>query len=264
MNNVSVAKLTLDMLGPLSVYLFCLIGYFFIDRSIFKKALLITLLAHIITPTLKEVFQHPLPATAGSQAYGFPSGHTLLISLFYFWIILNYKRITIRSVCSIVLIVFSIAIVVAGYHYPKDVLAALVVSLTTCLAFKRYIFNNKTEHLQDRTYGIIITFLYVAFVFVYSWRGKLFFQFYPPLIPVCFLSGYFLGKWMLKHIKTTIKQTPIHKTIYIIIIISSFFALISFSNCCAILKGAKFLLLGFLMYVLNPRYTDPHLSLIKT
>ena len=59
-----------------------IIGMIFIDRQLFVKAALVTLLTMYINPVLKQLFGIPLASHLG-DGFAFPSGHMQVTAAFW-------------------------------------------------------------------------------------------------------------------------------------------------------------------------------------
>jgi undecaprenyl-diphosphatase len=85
---------------------------------------------------LKHMFKWPLPETCPGHGYGFPSGHTNFMTVFYVWIVVVNKNFILRFVVVVLWITSIISLVLAGYHYHIDVILAVPFSIFSIVLYK--------------------------------------------------------------------------------------------------------------------------------
>lgn len=144
--------------------LIIIIGFIFYKRSIFAHALVLLLFTNVYNFWLKSLFKMPLPPALGSSNYGFPSGHTHSSVVFWGWLAISFKQWWMRALCLAIAVGHGFAIVEAGYHYPKDVVAAFAFAGVT-LAIYRLALKQKVFEKTPALLGIILAGL--SFVLLY-------------------------------------------------------------------------------------------------
>lgn len=137
----------------------CILYIFSNKDKHYKEMICLMFLTMLYNSILKEVFKLPLPETCKANCYSFPSGHMNFQSVFYIWMIFANKNNLFRIVLFIFLGITGIAIVLAGYHFARDVIITPIFSLSFILLFKYIIKKLNNEN------NLGSLFLIIAFVF---------------------------------------------------------------------------------------------------
>lgn len=124
---------TLMTTNKFVVIFIILLGYNFLKKDIFGRTFVIFAFAMILNAFLKSLFQIPLPP--GLTGWGFPSGHMFASSILWGWLCWEYKNKYLYIFSSILLICVGIALVHFGYHYPSDVIGALLFVIPTLFLY---------------------------------------------------------------------------------------------------------------------------------
>lgn len=125
------------------IFVAALITLFLVYKGFTKSGVLVflTLFSSPLAGVLKELFKSARPSTIGlnmflpSDVYGFPSGHTMLYTVFFgFLIYLSVKlkefpkwlRIAVSIISFYFIALIGVSRVILGYHYIKDVVGGYV------------------------------------------------------------------------------------------------------------------------------------------
>ncbi|EKD99924.1 MAG: PAP2 family protein [uncultured bacterium] len=128
----------------ISVVLFAV--SFLIYKRYLKDALYtaISAFSYFLDVLLKELFRSPRPFTTAldfsfmDSGYGFPSGHTMVYTVFFGYIIylmLKLKklnktlRLVVGVIASYLVILIGASRVVLGFHYTKDVIGGYIFGI---------------------------------------------------------------------------------------------------------------------------------------
>lgn len=175
--------------GVYGLVIFSIFGFVFIDRKVFRYCIYLMMLTMIYNTILKNIFQIPLPATCPTTGYGFPSGHSHFVSIFYIWLILHYKNNILRTVCLLMMICFYCTMVYLGYHRILEVCAAGVFALVSVVLYNRFVTSS------DDFYRISV-FTIILAIFLASETQTLMMP-QIAMIPVAMLIlFYVLLSWM--------------------------------------------------------------------
>jgi len=104
---------------------FCvfMVGYLFLDKVIYSRALCLLLFTVIYNVYLKQLFQMPLPAYM-HEGFAFPSGHMHSAFVFWGYLATQYRSIMVKAMLGAMIIIGGYGLVYSGYHYPQDILGA--------------------------------------------------------------------------------------------------------------------------------------------
>ena len=114
-----------------------------------KTSLLIWLnlgISALLNQILKHIIQRPRPTEfriIDESGYSFPSGHSMVSTAFYgFLIYLIYKNVKNKylkfgliTVLSLLIIMIGISRIYLGVHYTSDVLAGFLISISYLIVF---------------------------------------------------------------------------------------------------------------------------------
>jgi undecaprenyl-diphosphatase len=89
---------------------------------------------------LKDIFKSPLPETAPSQNYAFPSGHMNFATMFYMWVIFQQKtRMPTKILIATILISTGWSMVYVGYHHPLDIIMTPIFPTIVLLIYYKFL-----------------------------------------------------------------------------------------------------------------------------
>ncbi|WP_169568953.1 phosphatase PAP2 family protein [Sneathiella limimaris] len=117
--------------------LFGAIGFWFVDKDVFRRALLMLLIAALLNSVLKEFFALPRPIVTAlyeAEGYSFPSGHSQTAAAFWGWIAFEYRK--------------------------RRILPGLLIGLAGLVALSRPYLG--VHHFHDVAGGLILGFLQVG------------------------------------------------------------------------------------------------------
>ena len=129
-------------------------------------------LSVVLTATLKAIFRHELPDTFfKTHTWAFPSGHagfaTSICFSFAYEIYFRYKNKYIRTLSNIFFLTITLLeglrVVLEGYHYPKDVVAAIVIIGFYTIFIYRVLFKQS----QKKQVIFIISNILIALCVAY-------------------------------------------------------------------------------------------------
>lgn len=147
--------------GVYGIIILSIFGFVFIDRKIFGCFLYLAMLTMIYNTILKNIFQMPLPETCPSTGFGFPSGHSHFISVFYIWLMVHYKNNILRILCLLMIMFSWYSMVYLGFHYTFDVCAASIFALCSVLLYKHFI-EEKGDFYEISLFSIALAILFAS------------------------------------------------------------------------------------------------------
>jgi len=114
---------------------FISIGYWNINKVIFRQALIILLIATFISAHLKELFQ--IPPLPNHSSWSFPSGHMLTSSVFWGYICIKFHKLWLYIVSAFILALIAYSLVFFGHHLIQDVLASFGFASITLFIYHK-------------------------------------------------------------------------------------------------------------------------------
>ncbi len=142
-----------------SVVIISIFGFVFVDRKIFRCCLYLMMLTMIYNTILKNIFQMLPPKTCPSINFGFPSGHSHFISVFYIWVVLHYKNNILRVLCLLMIMFLWYSMVYLGFHYAFDACVASVFALCSVLLYKHFI-EEKGDFYKISLFSIMLAIFF--------------------------------------------------------------------------------------------------------
>lgn len=116
-------KILLLVMGILAIFLFFIKEY---KKSIF--ILTTAFFGAVITLIIKNTVQRPRPLPELFDGYSFPSGHSVVVALFFLSLLfIVNKQEVLRRISIMCLIIVPISRVTLGAHYVTDVIAGLLL-----------------------------------------------------------------------------------------------------------------------------------------
>jgi undecaprenyl-diphosphatase len=153
---------------------YILMGFIFINRTLFYHATCILCISIIFNVALKCTFQIPLLPTVHHPGFAFPSGHMQLATVFYGWLGLHTRHHKLHLLIITLLSGIGFGLVYLGYHTWFDVLGAvffagLIIGLYQILLLQKIKFLNMTWTNLSIT---SLAMLYIAYRYTipsYAW-----------------------------------------------------------------------------------------------
>jgi membrane-associated phospholipid phosphatase len=145
-----------------TIALISITGHIFTRNPAFSKALILTLFTIPYNGFLKSIWQLPLPEPM--QGWGFPSGHTHNLIIFWGWLVIESKSWFCAFLFLVVAILNSYGILYQGYHYPIDIIAAWSFAAVSLFIF--WILNKNINWIDKRPelFGLVLSGLCLFFI----------------------------------------------------------------------------------------------------
>lgn len=152
----NIVKIITEIGGPIVIILTTILLMIFIKNKNYKKYILINLLIIFIgNQLLKNMFNRERPninKLVEENGYSFPSGHSMVSTAFYgFLIYLIYKHVKNKKQRNILIFLLSMLVVLIGLsriylgvHYASDVIGGIVISIAYLIVFIS-IINKKLD-----------------------------------------------------------------------------------------------------------------------
>lgn len=121
-----IAKLFLTFSHETILLPLVILGFIWLDRSIFYHATCLLLLSMLVNPLLKMMFQ--VPARTGAW-FSFPSGHMQQSAIFYGWLAYHIRSLGVRLAIMFLLMGIAWSLVNFGYHKQVDIIAGVLAAL---------------------------------------------------------------------------------------------------------------------------------------
>lgn len=139
-------------LGSATILIMLVIALFIIlkDKKISLAISLNLIIVYLLNVLIKNIIERPRPEVlrlAYETGYSFPSGHAMVSTGFYgFLIYISYKRIKNKAVRNIVIALLSLLILLIGtsriylgVHYATDILGGFIIGTIYLLIFIKII-----------------------------------------------------------------------------------------------------------------------------
>ncbi|MBI2791365.1 MAG: phosphatase PAP2 family protein [Gammaproteobacteria bacterium] len=126
-----------------------LIGFFFINKKIFSRTLLLVLFTMIYNVYLKSIWKMPLPPPL--EGWGFPSGHMHTAVVFWGWLAYEYHKAWYYEITFFLLCLIGYGILYHGYHYPIDILGAIGFGLLSIIL---YALLQRLPYFKEKLYRL--------------------------------------------------------------------------------------------------------------
>ena len=143
----SFAKIITEFGGAIGIILITILLMIFMKNKRHKKYVLINLIIIFIgNQLLKNIFDRERPNVnrlVEENGYSFPSGHSMVSSAFYgFLIYLIYKYVKNKKIRNALIILLSLLILLIGtsriylgVHYASDVVGGFAISIAYLIVF---------------------------------------------------------------------------------------------------------------------------------
>lgn len=154
-----IAKIITQFGGAIFLTVFSVILLLIVkDKKIGLCIWINLVISTILNQVLKYIVQRPRPTEfriIDETGYSFPSGHSMVSTAFYgFLIYLIYKKVenkylkwTLISALSILILFIGVSRIYLGVHYTSDVFAGFLISISYLIVFisiiKNYQFIDK-------------------------------------------------------------------------------------------------------------------------
>ena len=171
--------------------------------------------ATLFNSFLKSIWQIPLPETANSTGWAFPSGHMHFACVF--WLILAFSLGRKHLIfITPMLMGLGYALVAKGYHYPVDIFPSAILGAIEAYYAHRYLSKSPC-------------FSYILPMVV---CGTIMFFLNPQnfaLLSVSFGALFILG-YILNHVENRLPSDALQLTVFAIIFIYSMLEIFNFSH----------------------------------
>lgn len=176
------------------VILFLTVGFFSRREKAFGKALYIYMVTCAFNVFLKSLWESPLPPELGMKGWAFPSGHMQGNFVLWAWLAWEFNVKWFYGVSAIVLTGIGISIVVLGFHYPIDIVGAVLFGIPTLFAYHHLLkIQWVKEHIA--ALGLYLAPCLLPFMII-SYRSNGTSE-EIVWLPVAVLIGFSLG-WLLR------------------------------------------------------------------
>lgn len=186
----------ITILGEAYTYIIILsLFYWCIDKVNSRRILLAMTLSVTLNGILKEIFDAVRPIgiegirslrLQTAEGASFPSGHTQTLSTFIFSMIMIYKNSLIKILGGILIFAVAISRVYLGLHWPKDVIAAVIIAYAVVKGSE--IIHERAHRYSDFLPYFVILLVSILSLFVFKTDNY--------LKGVAILLGYILGYWI--------------------------------------------------------------------
>jgi len=167
------------------------IGYLFINRKLFGEVIVIIAFTLVFNRFLKSIFQAPLPPALGKSGWAFPSGHMQLAFAMWGWIAWRYRYKWFWIVLGIFLTGVGVGLVYQGYHYPRDIPAAVLFAGLSLVGFNYFFRSQWVKQHVGYSFIILIGIGLILMSFIPNgWKMP------TPYLGLGVLTGAYLGWWM--------------------------------------------------------------------
>lgn len=151
------------MLGEEMFYIVVLgLFYWCVNKEEVKAMVMALTLTSVLNAALKELVNSPRPfmlhdirAIRTETAHGssFPSGHTQIVATFYGMLAYKYKKVWLWILAAILTALVGLSRVYLGVHWPKDILAAVVLAAVLVALLTRL---SKVENEQGLSWPFFV------------------------------------------------------------------------------------------------------------
>ncbi len=121
-------------------YVVLILGYLGCHRSKFARITIVSLFSIIVASFLKSIFKHKLPPGM-HDGWALPSTHLMFSIVLWFSIAWEFRSILVSLAAFLVCGLIAWALLYSNYHYPLDLLAALLFGFTLLGTFYIIIAN---------------------------------------------------------------------------------------------------------------------------
>ncbi len=155
------------------------VGYWVINKNAFAGVGLFLLLSLLLNVYLKDLFQDPRPDeifhldTKVGKSFGFPSGHSQMAVVIWFWLAWEYRKTWGWIASSILVVGISFSRLYLGVHDVEDVLGGVGIGLISLLVF---IFFTSKRFERWKNINLIwqmVAIILIEAAFFLTWPGKL-------------------------------------------------------------------------------------------
>ncbi|WP_156812357.1 phosphatase PAP2 family protein [Legionella tunisiensis] len=141
-----------------------ILGFIWLDRTVFYHAACLVLLSIVMNVALKVTFQIPLPPALGKDWFAFPSGHMQLSTVLYAWLAYKVEKPVFRLATVTLLVGIGASLIHFDYHNLFDVLAGSFFALLLIVAY--YLPSKK----WPQSMPLVIVLIGSLLVFYINWR----------------------------------------------------------------------------------------------
>jgi len=155
------------------------VGYWIISKNAFARVGLFLLLSALLNAYLKDFFQDARPDaifhldTKVGKSFGFPSGHSQIGVIVWFWLAWEYRKIWGWIASSILIVGISFSRLYLGVHDVEDVLGGVGIGLISLLLFI-FLTSKRFEWWKNiNPIWQMVAIILIEAAFFLTWPGKL-------------------------------------------------------------------------------------------
>lgn len=201
------------VIGKMGAYLsltkvwaiFALIGFFFFNRNLFGRAIVLALFTIICTVFLKNLFQIPLPQPL--EGFGFPSGHMNAAVIFWGWLAIELRRLWVAVATSVLLLWIGYGLVYEGYHYPIDIGGSIIYG-SIVLSGYYGLTRLRLFHIQPYLLGILLSILGACVILITPSKARMIHTFIALYILMGFTVVWGLLNYLQQRSQTSSQSLP--------------------------------------------------------
>lgn len=174
----------LDLMGEEMFYIAAIaLIYWLINRSLGIRLVFILLLATVVTALAKDIIstERPYEVSAlvnelvNEDTYGIPSGHVLISLAVWGYLAYRLRRAWVWALVLVYVFLQSFGRMMAGAHYPQDVVLALLLGGGTLLLY--FAFAEKVAAFWNKVgnplrIGLVIAAILAVSATVYAFSFK--------------------------------------------------------------------------------------------
>lgn len=122
---------------------FVVLGYIWLERSIFYHGICLILLSIILNYALKITFKIPLSPHLGKQGFAFPSGHMQSSVVLYGWLLSKTQNKIYKLFIIFLLSGIGFSLIYFNYHNYLDIIGAIFFAVLLITAYALLLSHNK-------------------------------------------------------------------------------------------------------------------------
>lgn len=146
------------------------IAYWSWRKETMQKLAFLLLISFALNAFFKNAFALPRPPLAyhlvSAEGYGLPSGHAQGAITLWGFVFLSARKNWIKVLTVVLIIGIALSRLYLGVHFPKDVLAGLLIGGVWLAIFFRW-SETVIQHWNIPLWASIVLFLIVSVLFVY-------------------------------------------------------------------------------------------------
>jgi len=139
-------------------------------KDTMQKLAFLLLISFALNAFFKNAFALPRPPLAyhlvSAEGYGLPSGHAQGAITLWGFVFLSAHKNWVKGLCVVFIIGIALSRLYLGVHFPKDVLAGLLIGGVWLTIFYRW-NANVIQHWKTPLWASVLLFGIVSMLFVY-------------------------------------------------------------------------------------------------